>query len=88
VFILTTSLLAAARSPVETLAAVLLLVENPEERMALGKKVGVASVVVDGLLAQKDRLALLSYQNTMTPNSRDWFYADNALKNSNVKWRN
>ena len=33
-------------------------------------KVGVASVVVDGLLAQKDRLALLSYQNTMTPNSR------------------
>jgi len=82
------SLLAAARSPVETLAAVLLLVENPEERMALGKKVGVASVVVDGLLAQKDRLALLSYQNTMTPNSRDWFYADNALKNSNVKWRN
>ena len=68
-------------------------------------KVGVASVVVDGLLAQKDRLALLSYQNTMTPNSRfdnmasmkrlfhfnhcrDWFYADNALKNSNVKWKN
>jgi len=82
------SLLAAARAPVETLAAVLLLVENPEERMALGKKVGVASVVVDGLLAQKDRLALLSYQNTMTPNSRDWFYADNALKNSNVKWKN
>ena len=82
------NLLAAARAPVETLAAVLLLVESPEERMALGKKVGVASVVVDGLLAQKDRLALLSYQSTMTPNSRDWFYANNALKNSNVKWKN
>ena len=37
------SLLAAARAPLETLTAVLLLVENPEERMALGKKVQLES---------------------------------------------
>ena len=51
-----------------------------EESLRLAKKVGVASVVVDVLLAyQKDELA------TMTANSRDWF---SALRNSNSKWRN
>ena len=71
----------------ETLGVVLQLVEG-EERLVLGRKVGAAGVVVDGLLANKDRLALLAYQATMAPTSRDWLYADNALKNSNVKWKN
>ena len=53
-----------------------------EERLA--KKLGVASVVVD--VAQKDRLAIMSYQATMPANPRDWFYAENALRNSNAKW--
>jgi len=82
------TVLAAAGAPIETLTIVLQLVENTEDRLNLGKKVGVSSVVVDGLLAQRDRLALLNYQKSMAPNSRDWFYADNALKNSNVKWKN
>jgi len=81
------ALLAAAGAPVETLTVVLQLVEG-EERLVLGRKVGAAGVVVDGLLASKDRLALLAYQATMAHTSRDWLYADNALKNSNVKWKN
>jgi len=81
------ALLAAAGAPAETLGVVLQLVEG-EERLVLGRKVGAAGVVVDGLLANKDRLALLAYQATMAPTSRDWLYADNALKNSNVKWKN
>jgi hypothetical protein len=50
--------------------------------------VGVASVVVDVGVAQKDSLAIMSYQATMPANPRDWFYAENALRNSNAKWRN
>lgn len=81
-------LLHGAGAPGESLTAVLELVEGGEERLSLARRLGVAAVVVDCLLAAKDRLALLSYQGSMTPNSRDWFYADNALKNSNVKWKN
>ena len=62
--------------------------DNMKERLGLAKKVVVASVVVNVLLAQKDRLAIMSYQATMPANSRDWFYAENALRNSNAKWRN
>ena len=42
--------------------------------------------MVDVGVAQKDRLAIMSYQATMPVNSRDWFYAENALRNSNAKW--
>ena len=42
------------------LFVILGLVDNKEERLGLAKKVGVASVVVDVLLAQKDRLAFMS----------------------------
>jgi hypothetical protein len=55
-----------------------------EERLGLFKKVGVVSVVV----AKKDRLAIMTYQATIQANSRDWFYVENALRNSNAKWRN
>ena len=82
------SVLATAGAPVETLSVILGLVDNMEERLGLAKTVGVASVVVDVLVAQKDRLAIMSYQATMPANSRDWFYAENALRNSNAKWKN
>jgi len=82
------TLLYSAGAPVETLGVILSMVDSLEERLGLAKKVGVASVVVDVLVAQKNRLAIISYQATMPANSRDWFYADNALRNSNVKWSN
>ena len=63
------------------LSVILGLVGATEERLGLAKKVGVASMVVDVLVAQKDRLAILP------ANSRDWFYAESALRNSNAKWR-
>ena len=67
------------------LSVILWLVDNMEERLGLFK-VGVASVVVDVGVAQKDRLAIMSYQATMPAKPRDWFYAENALRNSNAKW--
>ena len=82
------TVLARAGAPGETLAVILGMVDSLEERLGLAKKVGVASVAVDVLVAQKDRLAIISYQATMPANCSDWFYADNAIRNSNVKWRN
>lgn len=83
-----TAVLAAAGAPVEILMVLLSLVDNMEERLELARKVGAASVVVDVMVSQKDRLAIVNYQASLTPNSRDWFYADNALNNSSVKWKN
>ena len=81
------TVLSTAGAPGDTLSVILGLVDNMEEKLMLAKKVGVASVVVDVLVTQKDRLAIISYQATLPANSRDWFYADNALRNS-VKWKN
>jgi len=77
-----------AGAPTDTLAIFLPLVDSLEDRMGLARKVGVAAVVVDVLVAMKDRLALLQFQETLTPSSRDWFYAENAIRTSSAKWKN
>eukprot|EP00088_Acartia_fossae_P042606 TRINITY_DN44791_c0_g1_i1.p1 TRINITY_DN44791_c0_g1~~TRINITY_DN44791_c0_g1_i1.p1 ORF type:complete len:420 (-),score=15.77 TRINITY_DN44791_c0_g1_i1:147-1358(-) len=77
-----------AKCPVETLSVILQAVESPADRLETAKKLKVASVVVDVLLAQKDRNGLTRYRDSLVLNSRDWFYAENALTTSNVKWKN
>jgi len=77
-----------AKCPDESLSVVLQAVESPADRLDTAKKLGVSSVVVDILLAQKDRIALTRFRDSLTLNSRDWFYAENALTTSNVKWKN
>lgn len=51
--------------PVETLSLVLQAVESPGERLEVARKLRVSSVVVDVLLAQKDRAALLRKLNQL-----------------------
>jgi len=82
------SLLAAAGAPSEALAPLLSLVDNVDDRLSLAKRVKVHSVVVDCLVALKDRMGLMKHQQGLEANSQDWFYANNALSNSNVKWKN
>jgi len=77
-----------AGAPADTLQTFLQLVEGVEERVGLARKVGVAAVVVDVLVAQRDRQGLGQFQASLPPNSRDWFYADNALRVSSTKWKN
>lgn len=83
-----TRVLAAAGAPQDTLVILLGLVDNTEERQEVARKVGAASVVVDVFVTQKDRCGLVSYLGSLAPNSSDWFYAENALKNSSMKWKN
>ena len=45
--------------PVETLSLVLQAVDSPATRLELASKLGVNSVVVDILLAQKDKSGLI-----------------------------
>jgi hypothetical protein len=56
--------------------------------LEVARKLGIASVVVDTLLAQRDRAALTRYRDGLVANSRDWCYADNALRTSTIKWKN
>jgi len=76
-----------AKCPVETLGLVVQAVESPASRLQVANKLGVNSVVVDILLAQKDKTGLTRFRDSLTPNSRDWFYAENALSTSNVRWK-
>jgi len=76
-----------AKCPVETLSLVLQAVDSPATRLELASKLGVNSVVVDILLAQKDKSGLIRFRDSLTQSSRDWFYAENALSTSNVRWK-
>ena len=82
-----TTVLAQAGAPTDVLMVLLGLIDNNEERLETAKKVGLASVVVDVLVAMKDRQGLLQHKASLVASSEDWLYAENALKNS-VKWKN
>ena len=72
----------------DVLQVFLPLVDSLEEREDLAKKLSVHTVVVDVLVLNRDRIALESYKSKLVPQSREWFYADNALGVSNTKWKN
>jgi hypothetical protein len=72
----------------DVLQGFLALVEPIEEREILAKKLQVHSVVVDVYAINRDRLGLENYKAKLVPQSREWFYAENALSVSNTKWKN
>ena len=72
----------------DVLQTFLALVEPIEERENLARKFGVHSVVVDVCVSNRDRLALEAFKAKLVPQSREWFYADNALSVTNTKWKN
>ena len=69
-------------------AVYLTMIESLEDREVLSKKVGAHSVVIDILVAQRDRISLQNYKSKLIPNSSEWLYADNALCVSNTRWKN
>ena len=72
----------------DVLQVFLALVEPLEERESLAKKFAVHTIVIDVCVLNRDRLALETYKSKLVPNSREWFYAENALSVSNTKWKN
>ncbi|XP_013394312.1 spermatogenesis-defective protein 39 homolog [Lingula anatina] len=75
-------------APNDILSKYLQLVDDPEKRLALGKKFGCHQVVIDTLVAHKDRQQLQAYGQTLTPHTKEMYYAQDALRHSNVKWKN
>ena len=64
------------------------LIKPIEDRMAFTKKVGYHNVVVDDYVGLRDRSGLVGYKQELVRQSEEWFYADNALKMTNTKWKN
>lgn len=81
-------LMASHGASADQLAVFLTLVDPLDEREALAKKFAVHNIVVDVCVLNRDRIALEAYKTKLVPNSREWFYADNALNVSNTKWKN
>jgi len=77
-----------AKCPTETLSLILQAIESPSDRLDLARKLGATRVVVDVMLAQKDRVALQGYRDSLTRNSDSWTVAEEALSRSNIKWKN
>jgi len=77
-----------AKCPTETLSLMLQAIESPSDRLDLARKLGATRVVVDVMLAQKDRVSLQGYRDSLTRNSDSWTVADQALNRSNIKWKN
>ena len=64
------------------------LVDPLDKREALAKKLCVHTVVIDVHVLNRDRIGLENYKAKLVPQSREWFYANNALGVSNTKWKN
>ncbi len=81
-------ILHASGAPPDVLQQYLELVDDVEEREALARKCSAPHVVVDCLVAQRDRAGLQRYRDRLTSHSPEWFYADHAINTSNTKWKN
>ncbi|XP_045539987.1 spermatogenesis-defective protein 39 homolog [Papilio machaon] len=70
------------------LATAVNTVTNTEERLRLAHKYKIHSVVIETLAKQKDRAALTNYKMTLNPQSEEYIYAENTLRDSSIKWKN
>jgi len=55
-------------------------IDNMEQRLKLAKKYKCHRVVVDALVALKDKQQLIDYQSNVLPHSTDYRYTENAIK--------
>ncbi|XP_077290003.1 vacuolar protein sorting 16B [Arctopsyche grandis] len=73
----------------ESLLAVYLnQMSSSSQKLELAKKFKAYRVVIDCLVSQKDRQALTQYKMALHPQSDEYFYAENALRASTIKWKN
>uniref|UniRef100_A0A8D9ABE5 Spermatogenesis-defective protein 39 homolog n=1 Tax=Cacopsylla melanoneura TaxID=428564 RepID=A0A8D9ABE5_9HEMI len=80
--------LAGSNAPETELAKYLQVISNVSTKLALARKYKCSHLVVDILVDQKDRLALLEFKSQQPAQSESYFYAENALRNNSTKWKN
>ncbi|XP_055641246.1 vacuolar protein sorting-associated protein 16B [Toxorhynchites rutilus septentrionalis] len=74
-------------APDPVLISFLNKVEDPARRLALARNVKSKKGIIDALVGLKDRTELENYQNTLAAGTEERFYAENALKTFNNKWK-
>uniref|UniRef100_A0A8D8CME4 Spermatogenesis-defective protein 39 homolog n=1 Tax=Culex pipiens TaxID=7175 RepID=A0A8D8CME4_CULPI len=79
--------LAALAAPEPVLNNFLAKVDDPARRLGLARRVGAKKGVVDALVALKDRPELELFRDGLEAGTEERFYAENALKSLNNKWK-
>ncbi|XP_024938760.1 spermatogenesis-defective protein 39 homolog isoform X2 [Cephus cinctus] len=74
-------------APTNILEKYLGYVDDVRQRLELAKRFQCHRIVVDILVLQGDRAALLEYKTMLHPQSEHCFYAENALRASTTKWK-
>lgn len=80
--------LAINNAPENELKKYLDVISNSSTRLSLARKYKCFHTVVDILVDLKDRQALLNFKSEQPDQSECYFYAENALRNLTVKWKN
>lgn len=79
--------LAKNNAPENELTKYLQVIGSVSSKLSLARKYKCSHMVVDILVEQKDRLALVTFKSQLPAQSESYFYAENALRN-NTKWKN
>lgn len=78
----------SAAPPKDLSCRILRAVSDADQRLKLAEKYDVCEIVIECLVAQRDRLRLSKYANKLTPNTPDAYKAMAALNNTGTKWKN
>ncbi|XP_046594120.1 spermatogenesis-defective protein 39 homolog isoform X2 [Neodiprion lecontei] len=76
------------QAPSSLLAKFLSYIDDLDRRLSLAKKLQCHRAVIDIFVLQRDRVALSEYKSSLHSQSEQYFYAENALRASTVKWKN
>lgn len=77
-----------SQPPKDFSCRILRAVSDQELRLKLAEKYEVSEIVIEGLLAQRDRLKLSKYSATLTPHTPESYKALAVLNNTTTKWKN
>ncbi|KAG7200250.1 hypothetical protein KM043_017722 [Ampulex compressa] len=69
-----------ANAPADILEKYLKYVENTDKRLTLAKEFNCFRIVIDILVSQADRAALMDYKTKLQSQSEEYFYAEGALR--------
>lgn len=69
-------------APADILHDFLLCVVDVEIGLSLAKKMGCHKYVIDVLINQKDRVAIINYKPNIPSQTEEYFYAESALQST------
>ncbi|XP_074662925.1 spermatogenesis-defective protein 39 homolog isoform X2 [Tubulanus polymorphus] len=76
-------------APTDALSKYTRLIDDPDLRLEIAIKCRCHHVVIDTFVAMKDRAQIESYKaKVLEPHTEEFYYAQNALSNSSIKWKN